>query len=99
VTGIGRAFLSHPHHPKQGIAAVVFQADHIAGAKRHTDPFDVSALIAQILRTNNFQEGMALRVRTPKLHPKRNFRARLPATPQDDKPPLAVITGMLAACP
>jgi len=47
----------------------------------------VSALIAQILRTNDFQEGMALRVGTPKLHAKPNFRARLSTTPQDDKPP------------
>jgi len=56
--------------------------------KRHADTFDVSTPVAQILGADHFQKGMALRVGAPKLHSKLNFRARLPATPQNDKPPL-----------
>jgi hypothetical protein len=65
MTGIGGAFFSHPHDTEEGIAAVIFQADHIAGVKRHADAFNVGALIAQILRADDFQEGMSLGVGAP----------------------------------
>jgi hypothetical protein len=65
VAFVRATFLAHPHNAEQGIAAVIFQADNIAGAKRHADAFDVGALIAQIFRADDFQKGVALGIGAP----------------------------------
>src|SRR6185437_12335128 len=62
---VGATLLAHPDDAEQGIASVIFQADHIAGAEGHADAFYLGALVAQIFRADDFQKGVALGVRAP----------------------------------